>query len=887
MLRVKIGIVTIFALLFSASAFGQTISNVTGTVSQGSAITVYGSGFGSKATARPIRYDDFESGTVGTRLLDEASGGWFTDHNLAGYDPSYSNTFSRIVGGKSAWQRYENGNYNSTIALTNSGINGKIYISGWFYGNENFNYGSRNFKWLQLTNTSYWLSSYQFRFDAYPIDSRNTTIFWNGNQSVARSIIGSNFGTTAGTVWAGNASTLAASTLRQQQTVISWSNSLISVWPSPDAIPAHAAVSTSRIFPIFGQIYLFVITAANDTISIGSYLASDYTYTPNAHSYVDPTTGGWPAITDCTYENSSGTSCQCYVFDTSIALGYELINTNGSWHRFEVWFDQGTLGNRDGSYVISIDGKPWFHNDGSFMPVAESTIHQMWLSFYFATDTGIPQPSMNRYWDELYVDSTRTRVEIGNASTFAACTHREIQIPTAWSNTSITATVNLGSFTSTAGLYAFVVAADGTASAGFLLGSSDPGPPGQPSQPIRREITVVTPELAYFEGSAACVSTTHELTTKATRTTNSSVFTQWSSDDGATWDPAYTDIDDANWSAFGTGQYTISFDTGIDCSLEGTLQWRMRVKDTGTYVSDWYPIQYTSYTAPPAIADINVLWVHRSNGYATITTPSSSNAGGSLYSKLLPGVHLNHWYISSTNYSSAPYGAWRDSTTVAGTHIPLWVAPLPQFWASPYGDAPAALGSLNYVGIDSIFTGTGAKYVALRDSFLNYDVVMFKHCNDITFPAGYLNTHLSTATGWKATYNRIKNSAFVAAHPEIKFVFLGTTPGPFNRTVATVSTYTQAAADSVRAFNTWMTDTWNATAPVSNIITLPLYNLWSEPEVSTYRNFTLETYKWDIAPACGAYNAVPLVSCNDHINTTGASAAATLIANYLNGLITP
>ncbi|MCD6288604.1 MAG: hypothetical protein J7M12_05765, partial [Candidatus Hydrogenedentes bacterium] len=34
----------------------------------------------------------------------------------------------------------------------------------------------------------------------------------------------------------------------------------------------------------------------------------------------------------------------------------------------------------------------------------------------------------------------------GNASTWSACTHREIQIPTAWSNDTITFTVNQGSF---------------------------------------------------------------------------------------------------------------------------------------------------------------------------------------------------------------------------------------------------------------------------------------------------------------------------------------------------------------------------------------------------------------------------------------------------------
>ena len=61
------------------------------------------------------------------------------------------------------------------------------------------------------------------------------------------------------------------------------------------------------------------------------------------------------------------------------------------------------------------------------------------------------------YFDDVYVATgagARARVEIGNASTYTACTNLAIITPTLWSDTSITATVRSGSFSSgTAYLY--------------------------------------------------------------------------------------------------------------------------------------------------------------------------------------------------------------------------------------------------------------------------------------------------------------------------------------------------------------------------------------------------------------------------------------------------
>ena len=83
------------------------------------------------------------------------------------------------------------------------------------------------------------------------------------------------------------------------------------------------------------------------------------------------------------------------------------------------------------------------------------------------------------YMDDIYIDNTLARVEIGNNADFRSCTHREMQIPSAWSATEIAVTVNTGTFTNGATAYLFVVDSDGTASTGYpvIINSSieEPG----------------------------------------------------------------------------------------------------------------------------------------------------------------------------------------------------------------------------------------------------------------------------------------------------------------------------------------------------------------------------------------------------------------------------
>lgn len=148
-----------------------------------------------------------------------------------------------------------------------------------------------------------------------------------------------------------------------------------------------------------------------------------------------------------------------------------------AWHRFEVWVDTDSAGS-NGEYTVWVDGVALASLKGKIV-AHDCPFPMVMLQNYFATDTGSPTPWMRHYWDEVYIDRTRARIEIGNASTWTASSHREIQIPTAWSNNSISFKVNQGSFSVGDKGYLYVIDATGVPSVGFpiTIGSGGGTPP--------------------------------------------------------------------------------------------------------------------------------------------------------------------------------------------------------------------------------------------------------------------------------------------------------------------------------------------------------------------------------------------------------------------------
>lgn len=71
-------------------------------------------------------------------------------------------------------------------------------------------------------------------------------------------------------------------------------------------------------------------------------------------------------------------------------------------------------------------------------------------------------PTWNVGYRDIYYDDTWARVVVGDNAVYGNCTSTEIQIPTAWTNTSISVVVNCGQFESLAGKWVFVFDANNT-----------------------------------------------------------------------------------------------------------------------------------------------------------------------------------------------------------------------------------------------------------------------------------------------------------------------------------------------------------------------------------------------------------------------------------------
>jgi hypothetical protein len=93
-------------------------------------------------------------------------------------------------------------------------------------------------------------------------------------------------------------------------------------------------------------------------------------------------------------------------------------------------------------------------------------------------------PSNWRYWDDAYVDTTLSRVVLTDKPVLSQATIIENQIPSAWSDDSITATVNLGQFTQGQTAYLIVVDSSGTPSTtGFAVTAGGAGTGATPNAP--------------------------------------------------------------------------------------------------------------------------------------------------------------------------------------------------------------------------------------------------------------------------------------------------------------------------------------------------------------------------------------------------------------------
>jgi hypothetical protein len=134
---------------------------------------------------------------------------------------------------------------------------------------------------------------------------------------------------------------------------------------------------------------------------------------------------------------------------------YDFPANSGSWNRIEYYIDGGDPNVANGNYYFWSDGELKTSIENAVFRTDSSCVWtNMYISSYLATDTNSARAYI--WHDDVYIDTTRARVEIGNASTWSGSTHREIQIPSAWSDTSVAITLNQGSFSDFYNVYLYI-----------------------------------------------------------------------------------------------------------------------------------------------------------------------------------------------------------------------------------------------------------------------------------------------------------------------------------------------------------------------------------------------------------------------------------------------
>jgi len=340
-------------------AADPAITGIVGTLTSGQTIVVSGTNFGAKATAAPIKFENFEDGVNGAVIADTTD---WTDYKLY----ASSNT--------------EDPKYSTTSNRTNSTMNARFHF-----------------------DVDYVAEGHVFS-DCY--------LIWEGDENLHSKVF-------------------------------------VSFWVRWDWGTGGGASFQHKLMRILGD-------DASTIPSISSFNWS----TPSYYWSIQTADG-----TSSPNELKTGT--QPYKEDN-----WTLVQVSVSGHESTGECQIRYLTPGESQVAQNLTGKTIRDDEN-------------WRDFRFGEYHGnsAADAETTFFYDDIYLDKSWARVEVGDNADYASCTHREMQIATAWADGEITFTLNTGSITDLTGggYYLFVVDADGNPSPGKRLTAGGASPTGQPS----------------------------------------------------------------------------------------------------------------------------------------------------------------------------------------------------------------------------------------------------------------------------------------------------------------------------------------------------------------------------------------------------------------------
>lgn len=122
--------------------------------------------------------------------------------------------------------------------------------------------------------------------------------------------------------------------------------------------------------------------------------------------------------------------------------------TKGVWHSLEFEFKDSDLNVPNGEIRVWFDGVKKLDVKNMITRKAYTNYKRPANVGFYDSWNDSNTDSDFYFIDDAYIDNTWSRVALGNAATYEACTVREIQPSRSWSATSITVKANPGSFAS-------------------------------------------------------------------------------------------------------------------------------------------------------------------------------------------------------------------------------------------------------------------------------------------------------------------------------------------------------------------------------------------------------------------------------------------------------
>ena len=198
---------------------------------------------------------------------------------------------------------------------------------------------------------------------------------------------------------------------------------------------------------------IFKLSRFNAVQVYSGYPQLKIQFQPNGN---DPETGWIYA----THQNGTDT------FQTSLNGA---IMSSGKWLRVEMYLKlSDPPGSTNGKIEISfnnINQNSVWYTTPTFTDITRATgindeLEYFLLPLMWASNL-VAGASTNVYVDDVYLDNTLARVEICDSKDINSVSNCELQIPSNWSSTEVTFTVNQGAFSSFNNLYLYVYDKDG------------------------------------------------------------------------------------------------------------------------------------------------------------------------------------------------------------------------------------------------------------------------------------------------------------------------------------------------------------------------------------------------------------------------------------------